>query len=64
LLELLEQREREAISLAPRLQPGGKVLQMIPEPFPMVFLIRLPTKTVRNGSLSIPVFYCRVKPRC
>jgi hypothetical protein len=38
--------EREAISLAPRLQPGGEVLQMIPEPFPTVSAVSLSTKTV------------------
>jgi hypothetical protein len=36
LLALGALGEREAISLAPRLQPGGQVLQMIPEPFPTV----------------------------
>ena len=47
--------------IAPWLQPGDLVRQMIAEPFPTVSPLRLPTKTVRNGSLSIPVCYHRAK---
>jgi hypothetical protein len=48
--------EREAISLAPWLQPGGQVLRNNSLIGFQRFLVDSPAnKTVRNGSKSIPI---------
>jgi hypothetical protein len=58
----LRVEKREAISLAPWLQPGGQVLQNDSlNRFQRFRLILQPTKTVRNGSLSMPVYYHRAE---
>jgi hypothetical protein len=38
--------------------------KLILDPFQRFLLILLPTKTVRNGSLSMPFAITGLKPRC
>jgi hypothetical protein len=56
--------KREAISLAPWLQPGDQVYKMIPEPFPTVSPASLQTKPLETVPCQFRFAITGLKPRC